>query len=442
MDLFSPITQTHLQYTNLSDTDEPAPFTYEDTSSPVNTRTTTCSDVAFTCEDESSQVNIQTPTRVPRFGVCAFRGSCAEPEPLEVVSDIVSDPGEDDVIYLKHFSPPSWSEIALELLLMYSQFTIWISSGWKTLAGAYPFFRALQDWSQQLSMSISIIYGEVLPDTRSKEPSTNWVNTIYLRKDGETAEDATYNIEEQYTLPDSDKTYSDENGRIYDNYTQYDFVSAYRQAENSQFNDDRKSVVDSVIWSHDTARDEQIVRICYPRSGDSESDAESTGGRGGSAIAALENSFSENIEYSKVEFLCIEFHDPALHGGNIEIRLPKSLMLVNNELFSPAFVFRWMKYYHGRNFPFSKESTIHLMDDNVNQYVLWFGDYVVLGKTGITIVRARQNEMDPTSTLEECQHAQFATNSLWKTTDDPSDIPTEQEDDCFVEIQKSDTLTM
>jgi hypothetical protein len=394
MDLFSPITQTHLQYTNLSDTDEPAP----------------------------------------------------EPEPLEVVSDIVSDPGEDDVIYLKHFSPPSWSEIALDLLLMYSKFTIWISSGWKTLAGAYPFFRALQDWSQQLSMSISIIYGAVLPDTRSKEPSTNWVNTIYLRKDDETAADATYNIEEQYTLPDSDKTYSDENGRIYDNYTQYDFVSAYRQAENSQFNDDRKSVVDSVIWSHDTARDEQIVRICYPRSGDSESDAqsdaESTGGRGGSAIAALENSFSENIEYSKVEFLCIEFHDPALHGGNIEIRLPKSLMLVNNELFSPAFVFRWMKYYHGRNFPFSKESTIHLMDDNVNQYVLWFGDYVVLGKTGITIVRAKQNEMDPTSTLEECQHAQFATNSLWKTTDDPSDIHTEQEDDCFVEIQKSDTLTM
>jgi hypothetical protein len=52
-------------------------FTYDDTSSPVNTRTTTCSDVAFTCEDESSQVNIQTPTRVPRFGVCAFRGSCA-----------------------------------------------------------------------------------------------------------------------------------------------------------------------------------------------------------------------------------------------------------------------------------------------------------------------------------------------------------------------------
>jgi hypothetical protein len=394
MDLFSPITQTHLQYTNLSDTDEPAP----------------------------------------------------EPEPLEVVSDIVSDPGEDDVIYLKHFSPPSWSEIALDLLLMYSKFTIWISSGWKTLAGAYPFFRALQDWSQQLSMSISIIYGAVLPDTRSKEPSTNWVNTIYLRKDDETAADATYNIEEQYTLPDSDKTYSDENGRIYDNYTQYDFVSAYRQAENSQFNDDRKSVVDSVIWSHDTARDEQIVRICYPRSGDSESDAqsdaESTGGRGGSAIAALENSFSENIEYSKVEFLCIEFHDPALHGGNIEIRLPKSLMLVNNELFSPAFVFRWMKYYHGRNFPFSKESTIHLMDDNVNQYVLWFGDYVVLGKTGITIVRAKQNEMDPTSTLEECQHAQTATNSLWKTTDDPSDIHTEQEDDCFVEIQKSDTLTM
>jgi hypothetical protein len=390
MDLFSPITQTHLQYTNLSDTDEPA----------------------------------------------------REPEPLEVVSDIVSDPGEDDVIYLKHFSPPSWSEIALDLLLMYSQFTIWISSGWKTLAGAYPFFRALQDWSQQLSMSISIIYGAVLPDTRSKEPSTNWVNTIYLRKDDETAADATYNIEEQYTLPDSDKTYSDENGRIYDNYSQYDFVSAYRQAENSQFNDDRKSVVDSVIWSHDTARDEQIVRICYPRSGLAESDAESTGGRGGSAIAALENSFSENIEYSKVEFLCIEFHDPALHGGNIEIRLPKSLMLVNNELFSPAFVFRWMKYYHGRNFPFSKESTIHLMDDNVNQYVLWFGDYVVLGKTGITIVRAKQNEMDPTSALEECQHAQFATNSLWKTTDDPGDIPTEQEDDCFVEIQKGDTLTM
>ena len=394
MDLFSPITQTHLQYTNLSDTDEPAP----------------------------------------------------EPEPLEVVSDIVSDPGEDDVIYLKHFSPPSWSEIALDLLLMYSQITIWISSGWKTLSGAYPFFRALQDWSQQLSMSISIIYVAVLPDTRSKEPSTNWVNTIYLRKDDETAADATYNIEEQYTLPDSDKTYSDENGRIYDNYTQYDFVSAYRQAENSQFNDDRKSVVDSVIWSHDTARDEQIVRICYPRSGDAESDAqsnaESTGGRGGSAIAALENSFSENIEYSKVEFLCIEFHDPALYGSNIEIRLPKSLMLVNNELFSPAFVFRWMKYYHGRNFPFSKESTIHLMDDNVNQYVLWFGDYVVLGKTGITIVRAKQNEMDPTSTLEECQHAQFATNSLWKTTDDPSDIHTEQEDDCFVEIQKSDTLTM
>jgi hypothetical protein len=60
--------------------DDKHPFTCEDESSPVNTRPTTCSYVAFTCQDESSQVNIQTPTRVPRFGVCAFRGSCAKAE--------------------------------------------------------------------------------------------------------------------------------------------------------------------------------------------------------------------------------------------------------------------------------------------------------------------------------------------------------------------------
>ena len=36
-------------------------------------------DVAFTSEDGSSPVNIQTPTRVPRFGVFAFRGSYAHP---------------------------------------------------------------------------------------------------------------------------------------------------------------------------------------------------------------------------------------------------------------------------------------------------------------------------------------------------------------------------
>ena len=136
-------------------------------------------------------------------------------------------------------------------------------------------------------------------------------------------------------------------------------------------------IAEIVVWSKDTQRDEQIVKV-YDTSRTNVS------------------LFPKDILYSNVEFLHIEYRHPKMGEVGIEIKLPKQLMIVGNELFSPAFLYRWMKYFSNDPIIFDEAYCVYLMDDNVNQHILRYGDYILLGKTNIEIVRKRDNKTPTT----------------------------------------------
>lgn len=197
------------------------------------------------------------------------------------------------------------------------------------------------------------------------EPSNNWVCTVQLRVE-RNEEDERYVLNETYdyqndgTLPDEAETY--------EKYVHTAMEALYSKLPNPVKQTDRDDVL---LWARNLQRDEQIVRLCSHDISCSD--------------------FPTDFTYSSVGFMCIEYRHPRLSGSFIEITLPKSLLIVGNQLFSPAFVFRWLKYQYGRPFPFDNEYELVIIDDSANPFMLRYGDYVKLDKTKMSIYRAKRN---------------------------------------------------
>jgi hypothetical protein len=89
----------------------------------------------------------------------------------------------------------------------------------------------------------------------------------------------------------------------------------------------------------------------------------------------------EYFEFSQslVEFLEVEYHHPDMEEI-IQIQVPNTMMMVDNELFSFAFIGWYLKQLPGyTNYIFDDKYTIHLIDDNINAVVLRSNQYIKLG---------------------------------------------------------------
>jgi hypothetical protein len=144
-------------------------------------------------------------------------------------------------------------------------------------------------------------------------------------------------------------------------------------------------IAEIVVWSRDTYRNEQIVKVW-------------------SSSRSYFPDFKNVLQYSKVEFLHVDYRHPKMGDIGIELTIPKQLMIVGNELFSPAFLYRWLKYFSNVSnvsFVFDDTYCVYLMDDNVNQHILRYGDYIVLGETDIEIVRKSVYKEPTTLEIDE-----------------------------------------
>jgi hypothetical protein len=127
----------------------------------------------------------------------------------------------------------------------------------------------------------------------------------------------------------------------------------------------QSNVEEIVVWLNNAKRKEQIVRVWTSQS------------------STFPLFTPEPPNYSNVKFVYIEYQHPKMNGVTIEIVLSKSLLVVGNELFSAGFICRWLHYFAETEFVFDDNYILSIMDDNINQYTLRYGEYLVLEKDGL-----------------------------------------------------------
>lgn len=81
---------------------------------------------------------------------------------------------------------------------------------------------------------------------------------------------------------------------------------------------------------------------------------------------------------SNVEFIYVEYTHPKM-THTIEFQLPNGIWMIGNELFTPAFILRWLQHqsipYH-----FDLDYKINIMDHEIKNITLSYQSYIVLDK--------------------------------------------------------------
>ena len=98
----------------------------------------------------------------------------------------------------------------------------------------------------------------------------------------------------------------------------------------------------------------------------------------------MENEINYTSEKSKVKFISIEYEDPLLNKKT-EIVLNDNLLYENNEIFSSAFIKRYIDY-NPLNINYTPHYKLHIMDNNINMITLTKDNYIKLGKTTYDII--------------------------------------------------------
>lgn len=87
------------------------------------------------------------------------------------------------------------------------------------------------------------------------------------------------------------------------------------------------------------------------------------------------------MTFSKMRFLAVTYHHPDL--GSVALHVPTSMMLVGNEIMSPAFVRRLVPQ---RSIPFDDRYWIECIDDRIQFFKLGPSEHLVLTEEGCTVV--------------------------------------------------------
>ena len=93
---------------------------------------------------------------------------------------------------------------------------------------------------------------------------------------------------------------------------------------------------------------------------------------------------ADELEKSNVRFVSVEYSHPDL-GEPIPIKLSKEYWQVGNELFSAAFILRYLEY-QSKPYLFDDKYKLVIMDNNMDIIELSLGQYIVLDKNKYEIM--------------------------------------------------------
>lgn len=284
---------------------------------------------------------------------------------------------EDDTTESNTATSSFWNidTILLEMLFSYNKLCIQLQQTVTKWYDTYAIVRYIICGLRTLSGLCSYVLRHMFYTEPIPERDESWVNIVCLcRIPDKTMRPPTTHdhfldtnlepYEEQYYIEETYQNYCNDDtepelAEMYFSQACITASSVLRRESN---------IVEIVVWSKDTNRNEQVVNVW-------------------SSNQSIFPIFEDKIQYSLVKFLHIEYRHPKMGETGIDIQLPKQLMRVGNQLFSPAFLYRWLKYNVKSQFVFDEEYCLYVMDDNVNQHILRYGDYMVLHESRVNIVK-------------------------------------------------------
>lgn len=215
--------------------------------------------------------------------------------------------------------------------------------------------RKIQSWGKQIYDSHPIItdmvdvtkysvyfVSSILCHTRVEPMTTFWISTIALDKQNRLTEIYEY---------DADDIKCDFNNQMYALHSIITSCSNYTEGL-ILLRD-----VDQYVCKKVITTTENLVRnnICYP------------------------------LQKSSVRLLSIQYCHPYMKT-NIYIEVPTGMYVVGNEILSPLFVKRCLEY-QSENYLFDKTYTLRLIDQNIQESVLTYGEYIILGETYFSVCK-------------------------------------------------------
>ena len=97
---------------------------------------------------------------------------------------------------------------------------------------------------------------------------------------------------------------------------------------------------------------------------------------------------------SNIRFLCIQYSHPKMEGKQIELTIPPGMMMVGNQLLTPAFVLRLLEHTVGTHygFYFDLNYTLSVMDSQIRMFDMNSSQFVVLAETAYTVDRSKGDD--------------------------------------------------
>jgi hypothetical protein len=95
---------------------------------------------------------------------------------------------------------------------------------------------------------------------------------------------------------------------------------------------------------------------------------------------------------SKTRFLAVTYHHPDLVETNVSLEIPEEMMVLGNELLSPAFVRRALHavrrgWFDTKKIPFDERYWVQCIDDRIMFYTVHADEVLVLVEDGCKVVK-------------------------------------------------------
>jgi len=236
--------------------------------------------------------------------------------------------------WITYFQTTSWENIGLDAILLYSRAVANITVYYHRARGKYDWLK----WIHNQVGNIARYVGRFTIRHKLDPDSASWgtIFQIYVDRDGFSADELSYDLLEDIKNPMMFNILLNRTNIRTDNM--YDTCVIVK-------------TIDSVMCR-----------------------------RIGKTLPKIE----DVLEESNVRFLSVEYTHPDLDEP-IPIKLPKEYWHVGNELFSAAFVLRYLEY-QPTPYTFDEKYVVVIMDGNMEMITLKCGEYIYLEKNKYDIM--------------------------------------------------------
>jgi hypothetical protein len=264
--------------------------------------------------------------------------------------------------YLKNLN---YNDVILNIIILYSRFIETVKKYWLEF---YNFHPLITDFVDNVWYMIRFVMALMI-DQRIEPIESNWISTsILLKRDISRFEGEPYTFVEKYDMMNMNIICDNDS---YESFCINGFKDACDCAKSIAYNN--KSIVESLITMK--LNDKYIHYTFYK-----------------------ENDDNDPVTFPlipcKTKFLTVEYTHPRMTYG-IFLELDKNVFYANNEILSPLFILRSLKY-QSTAFVFDMNYKIKILDENINSFELTSDQHIFLHKVSYKIVSNNSNNKTST----------------------------------------------